>query len=102
VPDLAGWLRSRLSAVPATPFIELPPDWACEVVSPGGERIVRERKLPIYARKRVSHVWLVEPFAAIEIELDALWPTPPAEPRALPGFATPQVAEARAPGVAED
>jgi Uma2 family endonuclease len=111
VPDLAGWLRSRLSAVPATPFIELPPDWACEVVSPGSERIDRERKLPIYARERVSHVWLVdplermievyrldgdgyrlvvtrggtdrvrlEPFAAIEIELDALWPTPPDEP----------------------
>ena len=70
----------------------------------------RERKLPIYARERVSHVWLVnplermvevyrldgdgyrlvvtrggtdrvrlEPFAAIEIELEALWPTPPGE-----------------------
>jgi Uma2 family endonuclease len=110
VPDLAGWLRSRLPAVPATPFLELPPDWVCEVVSPGSERIDRERKLPIYARERVSHVWLVdplermievyrldgdgyrlvvtrggtdrvrlEPFAAIELELDALWPTPPAE-----------------------
>lgn len=112
VPDLAGWLRSRLPAVPATAFLELPPDWACEVVSPGSERIDRERKLPIYARERVSHVWLVdplermievyrldgegyrlvvtrggtdrvrlEPFAAIEIELDALWPTPPGEPK---------------------
>jgi hypothetical protein len=27
VPDLAGWLRSRLPAVPATPFLEVPPDW---------------------------------------------------------------------------
>lgn len=26
VPDLTGWLRSRLPAVPATPFLELPPD----------------------------------------------------------------------------
>jgi Uma2 family endonuclease len=112
VPNLAGWLRSRLPTVPATPFLELAPDWACEVVSPGSERIDRECKLPIYARERVSHVWLVaplermievyrldgdgyrlvvtrrgtdrvrlEPFAAIEIELEALWPTTPSEPK---------------------
>jgi len=30
-------------------------------MSPGSERIDRERKLPIYARERVSHVWLVDP-----------------------------------------
>jgi Uma2 family endonuclease len=111
-PDLSGWLRTRLPAVPPTPFFELAPDWACEVVSPGSERIDRERKLPIYGRERVSHVWLVnplermvevfrldgdgyrlvvtrggtdrvrlEPFGAIEIELEALWPTPMAEPK---------------------
>ena len=70
----------------------------------------RERKVPIYARESVSHVWLVnplermvevcrldgdsyrlvvtrggtdrvrlEPFGAIEVELEALWPSPPAE-----------------------
>jgi Uma2 family endonuclease len=61
VPDLAGWLRSRLPAVPPTPFLEVAPDWACEVVSPGSERIDRERKLPIYARERVSHVGVVNP-----------------------------------------
>lgn len=41
--------------------MELAPDWACEVVSPGRERIDRELKLPIYARERVAHVWLVNP-----------------------------------------
>jgi Uma2 family endonuclease len=61
VPDLAGWQRSRLPAVPPTAFLELAPDWACEVVSPGSERVDRERKLPIYARERGSHVWLVNP-----------------------------------------
>jgi Uma2 family endonuclease len=61
VPDLAGWRRARLPAVPATAFIELAPDWACEVTSPGSERIDRERKLPIFARERVAHVWLVNP-----------------------------------------
>jgi len=61
VPDLAGWRRSRLNAVPAAAFIEVAPDWACEVVSPGRERMDREHKLPIYARERVQHVWLVDP-----------------------------------------
>jgi Uma2 family endonuclease len=61
VPDLAGWLRSRLPAVPQAPFLELAPDWVCEVVSPGSERLDRERKLPIHAREQVSHVWIVDP-----------------------------------------
>ncbi|HYQ44409.1 MAG TPA: Uma2 family endonuclease [Polyangiaceae bacterium] len=30
-------------------------------MSPGRERIDRELKLPIYARERVAHVWLVNP-----------------------------------------
>ena len=47
---------SRLPAVPAAPFVELAPGWACDVVSPGSERSDRERKLPIYAREHVSHV----------------------------------------------
>ena len=111
VPDLGGWRRARLSAVPSSAFIDLAPDWAGEVISPGSERIDRERKLPIYARERVPNVWLVdplermvevyrldgetyrlivtrggtdkvhlEPFAEFELELEALWPTPP-EPK---------------------
>jgi len=63
VPDLAGWHRSRLPGVPHAAFIELAPDWACEVISPRSQRIDRERKLPIYARERVTNVWLVDPLA---------------------------------------
>ena len=33
VPDLTGWLRSRLPAVPPTPFMELAPDWACHLAA---------------------------------------------------------------------
>jgi len=61
VPDLAGWKRSRLPAVPQAAFIELAPDWVCEVSSPSTARIDRTRKLPIYARERVPYVWLVHP-----------------------------------------
>jgi Uma2 family endonuclease len=61
VPDLAGWRKERLPAIPDTAFLELPPDWACEVISPSTEGIDRGRKLGIYAREGVSHVWLVNP-----------------------------------------
>lgn len=105
VPDLAGWRRERMSAVPREAFIELAPDWACEVSSPSTILVDRQRKMPIYAREGVSHLWLVdpvakvlevyrldgdsyrfvkahgrsevvriEPFEAIELELEALWP----------------------------
>jgi Uma2 family endonuclease len=63
VPDLAGWRRERLPEVPAAASISLPPDWLCEVVSPSTERIDRVRKLPIYAREGVGHVWLLNPAA---------------------------------------
>jgi Uma2 family endonuclease len=61
VPDLAGWRRARLPAIPDAPFMTLAPDWACEVLSPSTERIDRLRKLRIYAREGVSFVWLVNP-----------------------------------------
>lgn len=61
VPDLAGWRRERLPAVPDAAFIELAPDWACEVLSPSTALVDRRLKLPIYAREAVRHVWLVDP-----------------------------------------
>jgi len=104
VPDLAAWRRERLPTLPAATHIELAPDWACEVVSPSTERIDRAKKLWIYAREGVAHVWIVnptlqtleilrleekrwtivetfegrqavraEPFAAVPLELGALW-----------------------------
>jgi Uma2 family endonuclease len=63
VPDLAGWRRERMPRLPSKVGIELPPDWLCEVVSPSTERIDRSRKLRVYARVKVPHVWLVNPLA---------------------------------------
>ncbi len=62
VPDLAGW---RIERVPAT-FMDaaaatLAPDWLCEVLSPSTEKIDRGRKLDIYHREGVAHVWFVSP-----------------------------------------
>lgn len=61
VPDIAGWRRERMPTVPATAHLTLAPDWLCEVLSPATEKIDRVKKLAIYAREGVGHVWLVSP-----------------------------------------
>ncbi len=61
VPDLAGWRRARMPAMPSTAFFEIAPDWVCEILSPGTEADDRSRKMPIYARERVQHAWIVNP-----------------------------------------
>ena len=63
VPDLAGWRREHLPALPNVAFFEQAPDWVCEVVSPATAAIDRRHKLHIYSRARVAHCWLVDPLA---------------------------------------
>ena len=63
VPDVAGWKRERLPAIPNAAFFDIAPDWVCEVISPSSGRIDRTRKMPIYAREHVQHLWLVDPTA---------------------------------------
>jgi Uma2 family endonuclease len=60
-PDVAGWLRERMVRKPMTNGIELTPDWVCEVLSPSTARYDRDGKMKIYAREKVSHVWLIDP-----------------------------------------
>jgi Uma2 family endonuclease len=63
VPDLAGWRHERMPAIPNVAAFTLAPDWVCEVISPRTGRIDRSRKMRIYARERVSHLWFVDPLA---------------------------------------
>ncbi len=63
VPDIAGWRRARMPRIPNAPWLEVSPDWLCETLSPSTACIDRTRKLAIYARERVRHVWLVDPLA---------------------------------------
>jgi Uma2 family endonuclease len=63
VPDIAGWRRERMPVAQTGPYLELPPDWVCEVLSPSTLRVDRVLKLPIYARAGVPFVWLVDPIA---------------------------------------
>lgn len=61
VPDLAGWRVARMPEVPVAAHFKLAPDWVCEVLSDSTEAIDRYRKLPIYRREGVRHVWFVSP-----------------------------------------
>lgn len=61
VPDLAGWRRDRMPQVPDVPAFDLATDWLAEILSPSTAAIDRADKLPIYARERVPHVWLLDP-----------------------------------------
>jgi Uma2 family endonuclease len=62
VPDIAGWRRERLPALPEDEaFFSVAPDWVCEVLSPSTERIDRGRKLRAYAEAGVANAWLVKP-----------------------------------------
>ncbi|NMO20461.1 Uma2 family endonuclease [Pyxidicoccus fallax] len=61
VPDLAGWRRERLPELPMTANFRLAPDWVCEVLSPSTEMLDRNRKMGVYAREGVNHLWFIDP-----------------------------------------
>jgi Uma2 family endonuclease len=61
VPDIAGWRQSRMPNAPSGPFSTLAPDWLCETLSPSTAKLDRTKKLRVYARAQVQHVWLVDP-----------------------------------------
>jgi Uma2 family endonuclease len=61
VPDLAGWRRERMSALPEGAFITLAPDWVCEVISPATENLDRNAKRRVYGAAGVPHLWLLNP-----------------------------------------
>jgi len=68
VPDLAGWRRERLPHAPNVQTIEVLPDWVCEGLSPSTARHDKGRKLEVYARNKIPHVWYVDPkFKTVEM-----------------------------------
>lgn len=50
-----------MASLPSEAYFSTAPDWVCEVLSPSTARIDRLKKLGIYARESVPHVWLVDP-----------------------------------------
>jgi Uma2 family endonuclease len=49
------------NSLPDRPWLDLAPDWVCEVLSPSTERVLR-----------------AEPFEGIELDLRRIWGGPPA------------------------
>jgi len=58
--DLAGWRRERLPR-PPDGVIDLPPDWVCEIVSPGHEKKDTLVLPLLLKRHRVPYYWLIWP-----------------------------------------
>jgi Uma2 family endonuclease len=63
VPDLAGWRKERMPALPQEAAFTLPPDWICEVRSISTAKNDLKKKLPEYARHGVPYVWYTDPDA---------------------------------------
>ncbi len=64
VPDLAGWQRERLHAVPKRwADLTVTPDWVCEIVSPSTARLDRTEKMRVYAEVGIPHLWMIDPLA---------------------------------------
>ena len=47
--------------MPEAAYFALPPDWVCEVLSPGTSRVDRGPKRRVYAREGVKHLWFIDP-----------------------------------------
>ena len=60
-PDIAGWRQERMPALPSTAYVEVAPDWVCEVLSPSTEGLDRGAKRRLYATYGVGHLWLLHP-----------------------------------------
>jgi Uma2 family endonuclease len=62
-PDVAGWLRERLSEPPEDEdaVVRVRPDWVCEIISPrkAGNDLIRKKR--IYHQHQVPHYWIVDP-----------------------------------------
>jgi Uma2 family endonuclease len=65
VPDIAGWRRERMPALPQDQRFEVVPDWVCEVLSPSTQKNDRILKMSVYARFGVAYLWLVDPLARL-------------------------------------
>lgn len=61
VPDVAAWRLGRIRPLLDGNWIDLAPEWACEVLSPETAARDRGEKRIVYAKAGVRHLWLVDP-----------------------------------------
>ena len=61
VPDLAGWRLDRIALTGDELWMDVVPDWICEILSPWTAAYDRRVKMPKYAHYGVKHAWIVDP-----------------------------------------
>jgi Uma2 family endonuclease len=59
-PEIAGWRREHLAALPAEVPVLVRPDWICEVLSTNKRNDLIKKKRA-YHLHQVGHYWLVDP-----------------------------------------
>jgi Uma2 family endonuclease len=59
-PDLAGWLRERMPALPKERPVTVRPDWICEIVSESNRATDTIKKLRRYHQSGVPHYWILD------------------------------------------
>ena len=59
--DAQGCRRELWPERPTGVPVDAVPPWVCEILSPSTVKLDRGRKLAVYARERVPHVWFVDP-----------------------------------------
>jgi len=57
--DLVGWRRDRVPVMPRG-WVDIRPDWACEVLSPGHERRDLVEKMGVLHAAGVPHYWVAD------------------------------------------
>ena len=60
-PDLVGFRRERVPRLTDEFPMRTRPDWVCEVLSEGHERVDRFVKRSVYQRYEIPHYWIVDP-----------------------------------------
>jgi Uma2 family endonuclease len=62
-PDVAGWRKERLPALPIQAAIVVRPDWVCEILSFSNAQNDLVRKMRGYQHAEVPHYWVLDPEA---------------------------------------
>lgn len=72
--DLAGWRKERLPQQPSG-VMQLAPDWACEILSPGHEKKDLLHNFMLLQSQKVPFYWVISPedqtLIAYQLEDDA-------------------------------
>jgi Uma2 family endonuclease len=59
-PDISGWRRDRMEALPEEVPIRVRPDWICEILSKNRRNDLVKKKRSYHAHG-VGHYWIIDP-----------------------------------------